>query len=99
VAAYLLGQVVVHDMEGFAPYVASATAAIVEHGGEVLDVVQAKETLEGTWPEGALTALVRFPDRESLERFWNSPENAATKALRDATSTSNVVIAESFGPR
>jgi uncharacterized protein (DUF1330 family) len=98
VAAFLLGQVVVHDMERFAPYIQSTSAAIAKYGGEVLDVVQAIETLEGAWPGGALTALVRFPDEASLRRFWDSPENAGSKDLRAATSTSNVAVCVSLPP-
>jgi uncharacterized protein (DUF1330 family) len=66
VAAYLIGQVIVHDAERFAPYVAQTSALIARYGGEVLDVVRAVEAVEGNWPIGALTALVRFPDEASL---------------------------------
>jgi uncharacterized protein (DUF1330 family) len=92
VAAYLIGQVIVHDMERFAPYVERTTALIVEYGGEVLDVVQAVEAVEGDWPMGALTALVRFPDEKALRAFWNSPGNEAMKDLRHASATSNVAL-------
>jgi uncharacterized protein (DUF1330 family) len=92
VAAYLIGQVIVHDMERFAPYVAQTSALIARYGGEVLDVVKAVEAVEGEWPVGALTALVRFPDEESLRAFWDSSENASMKELRHATATSNVAL-------
>ena len=84
-AAYIIGQVIVHDMEKFEPYVQDTTAVIEKYGGEVLDVVQAKETLEGSWPTGALTALVRFPSEEQARQFWESPENVGMKDLRQAT--------------
>jgi len=91
-AAYLIGQVIVHDMERVAPYVEQTSIIIAQYGGEVLDVLKALETVEGHWPEGALTALVRFPDESSLRRFWDSPENAAMKELRQRTATSNVAL-------
>lgn len=97
-AAYLIGQVIVHDMEKFGPYVAKTSEAIAKYGGEVLDVVQAKETMEGEWPVGALTALVRFPDEEALQRFWDSPENAESKALRQGSATSHVAKCLSLPP-
>lgn len=56
-AAYLIGQVIVHDQERFAPYVERTSALIARYGGEVLVVVQAVEAVEGEWPVGALTAL------------------------------------------
>src|SRR5262245_12057664 len=91
-AAYLIGQVIIHDVEKFMPYVAGASAAIAKYGGEVLDVVEAREVLEGNWPLGARTALVRFPDEASARRSWNSPENAPMKELRHGTATSHVAI-------
>lgn len=91
-AAYLIGQVIVHDMERFAPYVERTSTLIAQYGGEVLDVVQAVEAVEGDWPIGALTALVRFPDEQSLRAFWDSPENQSMKDLRHATASSNVAL-------
>lgn len=91
-AAYLIGQVIVHDQERFAPYVERTSALVARYGGEVLDVVRAIEVVEGEWPIGALTALVRFPDEASLRAFWNSPENAAMKYLRHGSATSNVAL-------
>lgn len=73
-AAYLIGQVMVHDLDRFARYVAETSALIARFGGEVLDVVRAVEAVEGTWPVGARTALVRFPDEQALRAFWDSPE-------------------------
>jgi uncharacterized protein (DUF1330 family) len=81
-AAYLIGQVTVHDRERFALYVERTSALIARYGGEVLDVVQAMEVVEGERPLGALTALVRFPDEASLRAFSEFPENAAMKDLR-----------------
>jgi uncharacterized protein (DUF1330 family) len=97
-AAYLIGQIIIHDMEKFIPYAASASAAIPKYGGEMLDVVEAKEVLEGNWPVGARTALVRFPDEASLRRFWNSPEYAQMQELRHGTATSHVALCISVPP-
>ena len=94
--AYLIGQVVVHDMEKFSPYVQKTSGLIAQYGGEVLDVVQAADVLEGSWPVGALTALVRFPDEASLRAFWDSPENSEMKNLRHGTATSNVALCVSL---
>jgi uncharacterized protein (DUF1330 family) len=91
-AAYLIGQVIVHDETGFAPYVRETSALIAKYGGEVIDVVRAVEAIEGNWPVGALTALVRFPDEKALRSFWDSPENQAMKSLRHATATSHVAL-------
>jgi uncharacterized protein (DUF1330 family) len=91
-AAYLIGQVIVKDENRFAPYVQQTSALIERYGGEVLDVVRAVEVVEGSWPIGALTALVRFPDEEALRAFWDSPENDAMKDLRHSSATSHVAL-------
>src|SRR5215468_11116392 len=91
-AAYLIGQIIIHDMEKFMPYVASTSAAIAKYGGEVLDVVEAKEVLEGNWPVGARTALVRFPDEGRSADSGTSPENAPMQELRHGTATSHVAM-------
>ena len=95
-AAYLIGQVIVDDVEGFAPYVEKTSALIVHCGGEVLDAVRAVEVVGGNWPIDALTALVRFPDETSLRTFWNSPENARMKERRHSTATSHVALCVSL---
>jgi hypothetical protein len=61
--------------------------------------VRAVEIVEGNWPLGALTALVRFPDETSLRTFWNSPENARTKNLRHSTATRHVACHYGLGTR
>jgi uncharacterized protein (DUF1330 family) len=95
-AVYILGQVVVRDMKRFAPYMELTPTLIARHGGEVLDVAQAFDVLEGAWPDGALTALVRFPDETSARAFWNDPENTAMKDLRHETTNSNVALLRSL---
>jgi uncharacterized protein (DUF1330 family) len=91
-AAYLIGQVVMRDMDKLKPYVEEMSELIMQYGGEVLDVVPGVEAVEDSWSVGALTALVRFPDETSLRTFWNSPENAAMKDLRHHSATSNVAL-------
>lgn len=97
-AVYLLGQVIVRVPEAFAPYVRETSELIAEFGGEVLDVTRATEVLEGSWPLGALTALVRFPDLESARAFWESPGNARMKELRRGSAESHVAICTSILP-
>jgi uncharacterized protein (DUF1330 family) len=90
-AAYLIGQVTVHDQERFAPYVERTSVLIARYGGEVLDVVRAIEVVEGEWLIGALTDLVRFPDEASLRasalrsRLWLAAQSAAPALVRHLT--------------
>jgi uncharacterized protein (DUF1330 family) len=74
--ACLIGQVNVHDMERFAPYVERTSVLIAQYGGAVPDVVQAVETVEGEWPVGALTALVWFPDEHRYGHSGTAPKTS-----------------------
>ena len=61
-AAYLIGQVTAHDVDRFAPYVQKTSALIEQYDGEVIDVVQAIEAVEGSWPEPA----------KKRQRIWDT---------------------------
>ncbi len=97
-SVYVMGTVEVTDPEAFAPYMVKTPEIIARHGGEVLDIVEAYETLEGSWPVGAVTALVRFPDEASARAFWDDADNLAMKELRHRTSRSNVALFRSVMP-
>ena len=74
-AAYLIGQVIVHDMERFAPYVERTSALIASYGGEVLDVVRAVEVVEGEWPVGEIpTGSVNAPIAKVYETLSTTGE-------------------------
>ena len=47
-AAYLIGQIIIHDMEKFMPYVVNTSAAIAKYGGEVLDVWRPRRSWKAT---------------------------------------------------
>jgi uncharacterized protein (DUF1330 family) len=73
-SAYLITQVTTDEPERLLPYLRGVIPLVERHGGELVDLVRATETLEGSWPDGAYCALVRFPDRERLQAFWSDPD-------------------------
>lgn len=97
-AVYVMGTVEVTDLEGFAPYLVKTPEIIARHGGEVIDIVEAYDVLEGNWPTGAMTAIVRFADEQRAREFWADPDNEAMKDLRHRTSRSNVALFRSVEP-
>ncbi|MEQ1802057.1 MAG: DUF1330 domain-containing protein [Gammaproteobacteria bacterium] len=51
--------------------------------------------IEGGW-DGQPSALVsEWPDRDAALRFWNSPEYAEAKQLREGTGTFQVLLIDS----
>ena len=51
------------------------------------------EVLEGSWDPKRLV-IVEFPDADHARRWWSSPEYAAAKAIRQATSVGTLVLLE-----
>lgn len=91
--AYLLVQGRVSDREGFKAYSAALPPIYRKYGGEYLALVPAPqvEVAEGA-PEHRSVVLARFPSRTAARAFWDSPEYAAAKRLREGKGTFFVTI-------
>jgi uncharacterized protein (DUF1330 family) len=98
--AYLLVQGRVTDREGFKAYSTALPPIYRKYGGEYIALVPAPqvEVVEGD-PENRSIVLARFPSREAARAFWNSPEYAAAKKLREGKGTFFVTILDGLpGP-
>jgi len=91
--AYLLVQGHVTDREGFKAYNAALPPIYRKYGGEYLALVPAPlvEVAEGP-AENRSIVLARFPSREAARAFWDSPEYAEAKKLREGKGTFFVTI-------
>ena len=91
--AYLLVQGRVTDREGFKAYNAALPPIYRKYGGEYLALVPAPfvEVAEGP-AENRSIVLARFPSREAARAFWDSPEYAEAKKLREGKGTFFVTI-------
>jgi uncharacterized protein (DUF1330 family) len=91
--AYLLVQGEVTDREGFKAYSAALPPIYRRYGGEYLALVPAPlvEVAEGH-AENRSIVLARFPSREAARAFWDSPEYAAAKKLREGKGMFFVTI-------
>ena len=92
-AAYIVVHIDIHDPVRYETYRAMAPASIRQYGGRYLTRGGAIEVLEGDWTPKRLVIL-EFPSMEQAKAFWDSPEYAAAKALRMATTTSEMVLLE-----
>ena len=81
---YLVVQGVVTDREGFKAYSAALPPIYRKYGGEYLALLPAPlvEVAEGL-AENRSIVLARFPSRQAARAFWDSPEYAAAKKLRE----------------
>ena len=93
--AYLLVQGRVTDREGFKAYSAALPPIYRKYGGEYLALVPAAlvEVAEGE-AEDRSVVLARFPSRAAARAFWDSPEYATAKRLRDGKGSFFVTILE-----
>ena len=91
--AYVVVNVRVKDRERYARYIEMAPPTILTHGGRYIARGGKVDVMEGEWrPERAV--ILEFPNAEQAKKWWNSPEYAAPKALRQATADTELVILE-----
>ena len=92
-AAYVLVQVDVKDPVRYEDYKAMVPPSIEKFGGRFLVRGGKTHTMEGDWSPRRLV-VVEFPSVEQATAWWSSAEYAEAKALRQATSASQLIIAE-----
>jgi uncharacterized protein (DUF1330 family) len=91
--AYMIVTAKVHDRERFiADYGAAAAALIPQFGGEYLLRGPGAECLEGSFGEGASMVISKWPDRAAARAFWNSPDYAEVKKLREGLADVQVLL-------
>lgn len=90
---YLVVQGVVTDREGFKAYAAALPPIYAKYGGRYLAMVPAPsvEVAEGEL-ENRSVVIARFPSRAAAWAFWNSPEYAAAKKLREGKGRFYVMV-------
>ena len=93
--AYILVQVKVNDPVRYEDYKKMVPPSIAKYGGRFLVRGGKTETLEGTWQPSRLV-IVEFPSVERAKAWWASPEYAEAKALRQATSQTELIVVEGF---
>jgi uncharacterized protein (DUF1330 family) len=91
--AYVIATVNVKDPVRYADYRKMVLPTITAHGGRFLARGGRTDTLEGEWQPNRLV-IVEFPSVERAKAWWNSPEYAPAKALRQATSEGSLVVIE-----
>ena len=92
-AAYLVVDLTITDPEGFARYRDMVPPTIAAYGGKYLVRGGAITPLEGDWNPRRIT-IIEFPSVERAKAWWDSPEYAEAKALRQRTTTTNGIVVE-----
>jgi uncharacterized protein (DUF1330 family) len=92
-AAYVYVNIEVTDPAGFEAYRAKVSDAIAKFGGRYLARGGAGERLEGDLP-ARRQVLVEFPDMATLKAWYGSDDYRPLLALRQASSTADVMAFE-----
>jgi len=94
--AYLLANIRVHDAERYQEYLASVPSLIARHGGKYRVRGGAAVVIEGDWTPGRFV-IIEFPDRAAAIAFYDDPDYAPYRTLRQSLTDSNVIIVDGCG--
>jgi uncharacterized protein (DUF1330 family) len=92
-AAYVVVQVEVKDPVRYENYKKLVPPSLTKFGGRFIVRGGHVTTMEGTWAPKRFV-MVEFPDVERAKAWWASEEYREAKALRHATSTTQMIVVE-----
>jgi uncharacterized protein (DUF1330 family) len=93
--AYMIISAKIADRDAFINgYGKAAAALITQFGGQYVLRAPGAEMLEGSFGEGASVVISQWPNKDAAKRFWNSPEYADVKKLRDGLADCQVLLIE-----
>ena len=95
-AAYMIVLAKIEDRARFLEeYAKPAAALVAQYGGEYVMRGPGVETLEGAANyDGQSAVISKWPDKDTIKKFWSSPEYQVLKDARSKVSTVNVMIVE-----
>lgn len=98
--AYVVVEIAIHDQGTYERYKSLAPPSIGLYDGRYLVRGGSMATLEGAWQPERLVVL-EFPTAERARAWWESPEYAPAKALRQSCATTDMVLIDgpAFDPR
>lgn len=93
--AYMIVTARISDREAFIHGYGAAAAALVERfGGKYVLRGPGAELLEGAFGDGASMVISEWPDKTAAKAFWNSPEYAEARKLREGIADCQVLLIE-----
>ena len=92
-AAYVLAHIDVTDPSRYEEYKKLAFQSVTQYGGRYLARGPKPDVLEGNWNPKRLV-LLEFPSVAQAHRWFESPEYAAAKKVRQGCAKGELVIIE-----
>jgi uncharacterized protein (DUF1330 family) len=87
----VIAHIDVTDPVRYAEYIKMSPVSIQKFGGRFIARGGKAESLEGSWQPKRLV-LLEFPSLEAAKQWYASDDYAPAKALRQATSTGDLVV-------
>src|SRR5579875_1848443 len=95
-AAYVIAEIEVTDVEAYKQYMALTPASIARHNGRFLVRGGAVDALEGTAPKRLV--VVAFDSVEAARRWYGSPDYLEARKVREGAAKVRLFIAEGTAP-
>ena len=92
-SAYVVVNVEVTNSSRYQDYVRQVNSSVEAYGGRYLVRGGPTEVLEGNWVPRRFV-VVEFPDRDHARNWWDSPEYAPAKRIRQESAKTDMIIAE-----
>jgi uncharacterized protein (DUF1330 family) len=89
----VIANVAIEDPVRYEDYKRMVPGTLAPFGGRFIVRGGPVHALEGAWRPDRLV-LLEFPSVERARAWWNSPEYAEARSLRQATSTGTLLILE-----
>jgi len=87
----------IHDRDRFISEYGIPAAKLVEKfGGEYVARAPGVSSIEGGLFEGQSAVISKWPDRDSIHRFWNSSEYEQLKEVRATLAECHVMVIEAL---
>lgn len=93
---YIIGHVTIHDPEAYKTYAAANNEIFPKFGGRFLVRGGAAQTLEGDLFDRHV--VIEFPDYDTAQKAYNSPEYQENMKIRLANSTGALAVVEGYDP-
>ena len=90
-AAYVIVEISIHDMETYREYTLLTPQTIADHGGRFVVRGGQTESLEGDWHPQRIVVL-EFPDMGQARAWYDSQAYAEAKKLRQMSARTKMIL-------
>jgi len=91
--AWMIVSAKISDREKFVSgYGVAAAKLVAQFGGRYVIRAPGAEMLEGEGWDEASVVVSEWPDKAAARAFWNSPEYAEVKKLRDGLAECSILL-------